>query len=269
MIGLLFYAFRPVIKSDEIYEVLLAVAFASYAQTVFFDSMNRFSASTAGIFQRKLALFFTIFVLTGFFVSVFGVTISRRIEGLKGQLHSIAAAGYPEAKLYRQAEELFERILAREYLMRKHTLMQYGILLVQGNNPKADGVLKQALQKESEKEIKNPEEPEYNRSKGIIYKLLEMDAEANAEFEVSIQKGRAQLEKIYEDSEKYKLALSMAETFIAMENYDLAREHLNEAMTLIPGAREKGTVQHWMKRIGDKSTITRSQYLQMLQYIYL
>ena len=140
----------------------------------------------------------------------------------------------PGGKALPPGERTFEHILARKYLIRKGTLIQYGILLCQSDNPKAEALLKQALQKESESEVKNPEDPEYNRNKGIIYKLFKMDAEAAAEFELSIEKDRNRLAKINRDSEKYWPAISMAKTGIAMENYDSAFESLEEAKSSLP-----------------------------------
>ena len=61
----------------------------------------------------------------------------------------------------------------------------------------------------------------------------------------------------------------MAKTGIAMENYDSAFKSLEEAKKFAPGAIEKLTAQSWMDRITDKNEMTHSQYLQILQYIYL
>src|SRR3989338_1822119 len=84
LISLFLFAFRPTIKSDEVKEVLLAIAFVSFAQALFFNSLNRAATSTAGLFKRKAVLFLVVFIFTGFFVSMFGITIPRQNDRLKG-----------------------------------------------------------------------------------------------------------------------------------------------------------------------------------------
>ena len=106
LISLFFFIFSPVIKSDEVQELLMAIAFVAFAQTIFFDALNRTGTPTKDIFKRKLALVLGALLCTWFFVSMFGITIPRQNARLKGQLHWTAAISYPEAKLYRQAKEL-------------------------------------------------------------------------------------------------------------------------------------------------------------------
>ncbi len=270
LIALIFFAFSPVIKSDEISELLLAAAFASWAQTVLFDSPDRFANSKAmNTVKRKLALLLVVALSAGALVSMFGITIPRQRARLKGQLHWTAAISYPKAGLYPQAGELFKHILASESLMRKESLLQYGIFLSQSDNPEAEAVLKRALVKESESEVKNPEDPQYNRNKGIIYKLLKMDAQAHAEFELAMQKDRNRLARVDRDSEKYGPVLSMAKTCVSMENYGLALQHLKEAVRLAPRELEKLMAEDWMHRIADKEALPRGRHPQILQYIYL
>lgn len=265
LISLFFFVFSPVIKSDEVWELLMAIAFAAFAQTMFFDALNRAGTPTKDIFKRKLALITGVFLCAWFFVSMFGIAIPRQNARLKGQLHWTATIDYPGRKLFHQAGKLFEHILANEKLIRKETYLQYGILLSQTDNPKAEAILYKAIQQESAREIDDSENPKYSRNKGVIYKLLKDEIRARIEFERSIQKDKNRLEKI----DRYWPVMSMAKTGIAMENYDLALENLEEAKKLAPGAIEKFTAQSWMDRVADKNKITRGQYLQILQYIYL
>ena len=268
IISLAFFVFHPVIKSDEIQEMLLAYAFASFSKNLFFNLFGDATSPLRIFILRKIVLSLVVITMTGALVSQAGVTIPRIRDQFSGQIHWFASTKYPERGLYRQAEQLFDYILQDKDLIKDTTLVQFGILLVEMKSRRAESILSQALDNINEMEKTKTNDQNLVRTKGVILKLLGQRSQAQVEFQKSIAIDLKRLENDSRDSEKPWITLSMAKTYIVMEDYESALPLLKEILNLAPPGSEKLKARDFKYQLEKQKTISFKQYLNLLRQLY-
>ncbi len=245
---LFFYFFQPVVKSDEIIELLLSVAFVALVSDIVLKVLEkdpfRWKMSQA---RATCYLILTIMAITGFFVFV-----RPNPEEFQRRILKTAQRDYPERGLYPQAEELFLYILNHKQLRTHETFLEYGFFLKKINSNKVDTILEKSLEEQYELIIEKPDQSYPHRTAGMILKLLNKKDQAQLEFQKSLEKDELRLKKAKMDYEKFAVLRSMGETYFEMEDYESALSRFREAYDNTSARRNKKQIQEWIDKIEAK-----------------
>jgi hypothetical protein len=113
--------FKPMVKGDEIAELLLSLAVLGWAMDVLIQSFIGSRSQKAAFLAINVTVYFAIGFLALFLTIFAGKSMAWRYN-------VTASRDYPEADMFHQAEILYRHILAHPELIQPNTLENYARL---------------------------------------------------------------------------------------------------------------------------------------------
>lgn len=234
--------FQPLVKSDEIGELLLGLAFLLFAGGILIKALK--SASPRGTARR--VIWYTSLAVAG--LTSFLVFVRPSHDSISANIHWAAVKGYPKYGLLSQAERVFLYLLDHEELKTEDTLYQYSMLLGTMNSPKAGEVLKRALDEQYRIIEMKPDEPKPRRAAGVILKLLGYPDEAQAEFQKALELNDRRLEEITTEDGKFSSLMSLGETHFAMGSREAALGRFEQALAEASDGSKQAFARGWIRK---------------------
>lgn len=166
-------------------------------------------------------------------------------EDLEERLNRFTMIIYPRARMYTQAEELFEYQMKNPHLLRKDTRLNYGLFLTErGKNEEARRVFNAALEEKNRQIEEKPHDPELYGIRGRIREHLSQKSQARADFQAQIGEierllqensssmGRPGADRPLLLNERMELLCSLGTAYIDLKDYRNALQSLREAERL-------------------------------------
>jgi hypothetical protein len=242
----LVFIFKPIVKHDEIAELLLSLAFAFLVFDMAISFYKDFWISKLPPIRRK-AVFLGV-VMTG---TAFLVLTVRNDVNVIWRMQTAASIEYPERDLNGQADEIFSYMVSREDRMTPETYFLYGSFLKKHNDPRSAAILQLALESEYVRAKEN-ENPQSYRKAGIIHKMLNEEEKAQEAFGQALLRARERLDKAKVNWEKSTALASMGKTYYEMGDYRSALDSFRNALQFATLRREKTTISESIKEIEKK-----------------
>jgi hypothetical protein len=221
---------HPVLKSDEVGELLLAVAVAGQA---FHMAWQRASAWAWSACLTLLAGATALLVFnydTPYY--------------LGKRLHQFAGERYPAVGMHRQALEIFAWIHAHPSFKSRETwLDEARVLHSLGREPESRAALERSLVDLRKAQRAQPKDPVWRRRQGEALALMGRRSEADAAFDRAIRIDKAHLKAADSDDKRARVHISLARTHAARGNRPGVREHLEAAESLASQARSKKVIR--------------------------
>ena len=248
ILGFFLKNFEVVIQNAEIGEFFIGLAFVLFAVDTYFKTYDRIE----NIYRKKGQLIgwaITVLLIATTLIVLLG---PQDIYALKWHLQKSAITEYPRFGMNAQAQKIFEYLVRHEELKNDDTLFQYGLFLKRVNRGEAEAIFEKTLKEAREHMLKTPDKPAPNILAGKILKELNQLELAQKEFDEALRKNQIRLIQAELNWQKMDALKSMGETYIEMEKYDLAREHLQKAFDYAEGGWAKARIKDLLEAIGPQ-----------------
>jgi tetratricopeptide (TPR) repeat protein len=232
----------PVARSDEIWELFLALAAVSWA----FHLYLRHRWPRAAVGRRgvgALAALFGALVLSGAVTAPIGSH-----DLLTARYNSLASRDYPARGLYGQADELFAHIYRHpehEYPDTRHEHAR--LLLAQGRDDEAAVVLTEVIRRAGEKETREDLTILDLRGLAMAYAALQEPERAHAYFERAIEVNRAKIADTEDADEKALLHWELARTLKAAGDVEGAITAVEAGVGMAASAAPAAGMETWLR----------------------
>lgn len=234
-------------------ELSLGLAFICYTTEIYVNTINA---------QRNRKLRYPI-ILVLLLMLIVGLTaVLVKTNSLESKynwrLYHSAVKSYPDHKLYNQAEVVFEYMINNPaFVLNENLLIEYGELLKKMGSPKADYILRMALDKQRQFISQKPDQPKYYRNTGKILTLLNAHDHARQEFQAALEKDRLRLQEAESEWERSYALYSTAKTYAEMKNYALAVDYARQAYPITPTNKERTEINEWIEGIEKNHSSSR------------
>jgi len=225
----------PVIRSDEIGELLLGFAMATFALN---QCLHMKPGKSAG-WKQSIAM---TFLMTLLIVGI-AVTLPQfaSASNWRWPLNHTAAHSYPSAKMFDQSFKVFEFTYTNPQYVVPDTRIRHGrVLLDAGRMRIANEILNQAVAELEAAETKNSE---HWLLIGVAYALLGKESEASLALSTSMKTFRLELLDRPDAEEEAEILWWQARTA-------LTRGDLDSALEAAESARSKAVSQKLQRELG-------------------
>jgi hypothetical protein len=233
-------------KGDEIEELFLGIAVAAWAIDLCFRyGMDKvFRGGKAVLIM--MAVFFSCAVLTG--------ALTRAFPGDLGmRLNYLASHSYPGFGMYDQSEQLYEYIYAHPQYLKPETRINHARMLMNsGQAGKSRQVLETALSKLGSVPKPGKSSGGFWMRRGILHSLLGESESADEDFTKAITADRRQVASTGNPDEKAELMWSIAQTFEARGDLDMALVMARQAGQTAVSAGLRRNLDRWVRRLQDQ-----------------
>jgi len=237
-----FFLLGPVVKADEVGELMLGVAALAYA-------LDR-ASSTGWLAKGWLAARPQALVLSLLAVGLIGVLLASVSpqSHISWRLHALAARDYPELGMYEQAEAIFDHIDRHSVeLGRADTpLVHAEVLVAAGKMIEARAMLAAALDN-------YPDPTALDGDSlcriGQLYDAFGEQESADKAFAAAIAADRRALEAAEDADQRAELMWSMARTLRAQGRPHEATSAAAQAQRTATSARLRRELAHWLQEL--------------------
>jgi len=230
-------------KSGEIAEFFYGVAIAALSLDHLLTIERGRGGEGASATAATAGMVVTLGILTAFLVQLYSSP-----EHLRHDLNWLARTRFLDAGMHRQSETVFEYISKHPQFVTMETHFRYGVLLMQtGHHTKAKEVLELSLADQKRFQQEKPDNPEPYRVAGQVLTLLGREDEAKHEFLNAIEKDKVLLDRATDVRAKVGIRWSLAQTLLAMGNFEEASEQVSAARALAADRKTQLGIDAWIR----------------------
>ena len=239
-----FFLLYPIVKSDEIGEMLFGIAMLLLALDMVLDygCIKRCSAGmkALGVKVGMLFLIVIIAITLAFLHNTF-----RGRGGLYGRMNH-TVLDYDRFGMYDHAQDVLEYIYAHPKYIRPDTMINHAkMLLDAGRSGEAFQILAQAADLLKAKNTTKEGNCDHFRRLGVIFILLGQSEQAETNFNRAIEIGNLQLRSVSDPYKKAKLLWSIAQALEGKGDTIRAIDKAMQAKEMTNSGRLKFEVERW------------------------